>query len=90
MLALAVELNGGRLGNVTHALWAMQTLAGGAKAPKAFEYFHREIEGNNNFYTVESGQSYREVLGNSTLDVNNFLGLYEATPASAPDTRTDP
>jgi len=93
VLALAVELNGGRLGNVNPSIYllsAEQTLTGGVKAPKAFQFFHREIEGNNNFYTVEPGQAYSEVLGNSTLDVKNFLGLSFAAPAGTPNTPSNP
>ncbi|MGD0941995.1 MAG: S53 family serine peptidase [Terracidiphilus sp.] len=93
VLALAVELNGGRLGNVNpliYALSATQTLAGGVNAPKALRFFHREIEGDNNFYLVKPGQAYSEVLGNSTLDVKSFLGLSSAAPAGTPDTPSNP
>jgi subtilase family serine protease len=93
VLALAVELNGGRLGNVNpliYTLSAVQTLSGGTKAPKPLQYFHRGITGNNNFYTVSPGQAYSEVLGNSTLDVKNFLGLSFAAPAGTPDTPSNP
>jgi subtilase family serine protease len=93
VLALAVELHGGRLGNVNpliYSLSAEQTLVGGAKAPKAFQYFHRNISGNNNFYTVQPGQAYSKVLGNSTLDVKNFLQLQLAAPAGTPDTPSNP
>ena len=93
VLALAVELNGGRLGNVNpliYTLSAIQTLAGGLNAPSPLQFFHREISGNNNFYTVQPGQAYSEVLGNSTLDVKNFLGLHFAAPAGAPDTPSNP
>ncbi len=93
VLALAVELNGGRLGNVNpliYSLSAVQTLAGGANAPKDLQFFHRNINGNNNFYTVKPGQAYSEVLGNSTLDVKNFLVLQGAQPAGTPDTPSNP
>jgi subtilase family serine protease len=93
VLALAVELNGGRLGNVNpliYALSAVQTLAGGTKAPKALQYFHRNISGNNNGFAVKPGQAYSEVLGNSTLDVKNFLQLQFAAPAGAPNTPSNP
>jgi len=93
VLALAVERNGGRLGNVNPLIYALsgtQTLAGGVNAPKALRFFHREIEGNNNFYAVKPGQAYSEVLGNSTLDVKNFLGLSFAAPAGTPDTPSNP
>jgi subtilase family serine protease len=93
VLALAVELNGGRLGNVNpliYALSAVQTLAGGTKAPKALQYFHRNIAGNNNGYSVKPGQAYSEVLGNSTLDVKNFLQLQFVAPAGTPNTPSNP
>ena len=93
VLALAVELNGGRLGNVNpliYSLSAIRTLLGGTKAPKDFQYFHRNISGNNNGYTVKPGQAYSEVLGNGTLDIKNFLGIPNATPAGAPSTPSNP
>jgi subtilase family serine protease len=93
VLALAVELNHGRLGNVNpliYSLSATQTLFGGTKAPKALQFFHREIPGNNNFFKVQPGQAYSEVLGNSTLDVRNFLGLSFASPAGTPNTPSNP
>ena len=83
VLALAVELSGGRLGNVNpliYTLSAVQSLAGGVHAPKTLQFFHRGISGNNNFYTVKPGQAYSEVLGNSTLEVKNFLGLQRRLP----------
>jgi hypothetical protein len=68
----------------------LQTLFGGTKAPKSLQFFHREISGDNNFYKVKPGQAYSEVLGNSTLDVKNFLGLYFAAPAGTPNTPSNP
>ena len=93
VLALAVELNGGRLGNVNpliYALSATQTLFGGAHAPKPLQIFHRGIEGNNNAFKVSPGQAYSEVLGNSTLDVKTFLGLQRAAAAGTPNTPSNP
>jgi subtilase family serine protease len=93
VVALAVELNGGRLGNINpliYTLSAVQTLFGGAKAPQALQLFHRNIVGDNNFYKVKSGQAYSEVLGNSTLNVKNFLLLQSAPAAGAPNTPSNP
>jgi subtilase family serine protease len=93
VLALAVQLNGGRLGNVNpriYALSAIQSLFGGEHAPKPLQFFHRNISGDNNAFKVRPGQAYSEVLGNGTLDVKNFLGLHEAKPAGAPDTPSNP
>ena len=93
VLALAIQLNGGRMGNVNPLIYSLslaQTLAGGAKAPKALQFFHRDISGNNNLFTVRPGQAYSEVLGNSTLNVKNFLGLQSAAPAGTPNTLSNP
>ena len=93
VIALAIEKSGGRLGNVNpmiYELSALQTLLGGANAPASFQYFHRDISGNNNGYAVSPGQAYSEVLGNSTLDVRNFLSLQGVPAAGAPDTASNP
>jgi len=93
VLALAVELNGGRLGNVNpliYSLSAIQTLAGGTRAPQPLQYFHRGISGSNNFYSVKPGQAFSEVLGTGTLDVKNFLQLPFVAPAGTPNTPSNP
>jgi subtilase family serine protease len=93
VIALAVARSGTRLGNVNpliYGLSALQTLTGGEKAPPAFQYFHRDISGNNNGYKVRPGQAYSEVLGNSTLDIKNFLQLQFVAPAGAPGTPSNP
>ncbi len=93
VLALAVELNGGRLGNANPLIYGLslvQTVLGGQRAPKAFQYFHRDISGDNNGFKVKPGQAYSEVLGNSTLNVRNFLGLQLAPPAGPPSSPTNP
>jgi subtilase family serine protease len=93
VLALAVELNRGRLGNVNpliYSLSALQTIAGGTRAPKALQFFRRDISGDNNGYKVRPGQAYSEVLGNGTLDVKNFLLQQGAVPAGAPSTPSNP
>src|SRR6202789_985251 len=93
VLALAVELNHGRLGNVNpliYSLSALQTITGGERAPQEFQFFHCDISGNNNGFTVVPGQAYSEVLGNSTLDVKNFLQLQGAAAAGTPNTPSNP
>jgi hypothetical protein len=88
-----VELNRGRLGNVNpliYSLSAVQTLTGGTRAPKALQFFRRDISGDNNGFKVRPGQAYSEVLGNGTLDVKNFLLLQGAVAAGAPSTPSNP
>ncbi len=91
--ALAVERYGTRLGNINPLLYglsATQTLLGGAKAPQAFQYFHRNVSGDNNGFTVKPGQAYSEVLGNGTLNIRNFLLLQQSPAAGAPGTPSNP
>jgi subtilase family serine protease len=97
VLALAIEINAGRLGNVNpliYRLSKLQTITGGTNAPKPLRFFHREISGDNNFYKVKPGEAYSEVLGNGTLDVKAFLGLTLDDPsagtAGAPNTKSNP
>jgi len=93
VLALAVGEAGGRLGNVNpvfYVLSAMQTLDGGAKAPPEFQFFHRDVTGDNNPYKVKPGDAYTPVLGNGTLDVKNFLGLSLAAPSGTPNSKSNP
>jgi subtilase family serine protease len=92
VLAIAVGVNG-RMGNVNPLIYTLslaQTLAGGTRAPKSLQIFHRNISGSNAVFTVKPGQAYSEVLGNSTLDVKNFLGLPFVAPAGTPSTPTNP
>lgn len=93
VLAIEVEREGSRLGNANPLIYsrsALQTALGGANAPAAFQFFHRNVSGNNNGFTVQPGQEYSEVLGNGTLDVRNFLGLQGVAPAGAPGTASNP
>ena len=93
VVALAVEKSGGRLGNINpliYELSALQSLLGGEHAPPQAQYFHRDISGNNNGFSVSPGQAYSEVLGNSTLDVSNFLNLQGVPAAGAPGTPSNP
>lgn len=93
VLAIAVEKGGSRLGNVNPLIYrmsALQTDLGGAHAPPPFQFFHRDVSGNNNGFTVQPGQEYSEVLGNGTLDVRYFLGLQGVAPAGAPGTPSNP
>jgi subtilase family serine protease len=93
VLAHAVQLGGARLGNVNpliYSLSALQTEVGGLNAPSVLQYFHRNISGNNNGFTVVPGAAYSEVLGNSTLNVQNFLGLQFAPASGAPNTASNP
>lgn len=93
VLARAVSLYRSRQGNVNPIIYTMaakQTAQGGANAPAAFQYFHRNVSGNNNGFTVSPGQEYSKVLGTGTLNVVNFLGAQGVAPAGAPNTASNP
>jgi subtilase family serine protease len=92
VVALNVELAGTRLGNINpqiYALAALQSAASG-KTASLSQFFHRNISGNNNGYTVTPGQAYSTVLGTGTLFVKNFLQLQSAPAAGTPNTPSNP
>jgi subtilase family serine protease len=93
VLARAVSLFKSRQGNVNPIIYTMaarQTAQGGVNAPAAFQYFHRNITGNNNGFTVKPGQEYSEVLGVGTVNVLTFLQAQGLAPAGAPNTASNP
>lgn len=91
VVALTVALNGrqGNINTLFYKLSALQSSAAG-KTANLQQFFHRNISGNNNGYTVSPGQVYSPVLGNGTLFVKNFLQLQTAAAAGTPSTPTNP
>ena len=92
VVALAVELNGSRLGNINPMLYnlaALQTSASG-KSANLSQFYHRNISGNNNGYIAVPGQAYNPVIGLGTLFVKNFLQLQSAPAAGTPSTPSNP
>ncbi len=92
VIALNIEIAGGRLGNINTLLYklsALQTSASGKNA-SSVQFFRRNISGNNNGYTVSPGQAYSPVLGNGTLNVKNFLQVPSAVASGTPSTPTNP
>ena len=92
VLALEVELQGSRLGNYNNTIYhlaALQSAASGKTANLA-QFFHRNISGNNNGYTVSPGQAYSPVLGVGTVFIRNFLQIPNVAPAGTPSTPTNP
>jgi subtilase family serine protease len=91
VLALDVQLQG-RLGNVNPLIYHLASLqsAASGKTASLSQFFHRNISGNNNGYTVSPGQAYSPVLGVGTVFVKSFLGLPTVAPAGTPSTPTNP
>ncbi|HEY1576321.1 MAG TPA: S53 family serine peptidase [Terracidiphilus sp.] len=92
VLALEVELQGSRLGNANFMIYHLASLqsAASGKTANLSQFFHRNISGNNNGYTVSPGQAYSPVLGVGTVFVKTFLGIPTAAPAGTPSTPTNP
>jgi subtilase family serine protease len=85
MFALAVKLNGGRLGPMNTFIYqrsAAQIKNGGAS------FHHAAIHGNNGVYTV--APPYDLVIGNGTLDVRQFLEIAKLPAAGIPNTPSNP
>jgi subtilase family serine protease len=83
-----------RLGNVNYYLYAMgaiQSLAGGAAAPSALRFYHRNIPGNDGLSKGGSpSQNYDYIYGNGSPDVRKLFGLTAFPPAGIPQTPSNP
>jgi subtilase family serine protease len=92
VLALEVELQGSRLGNYNNTIYHLATLQSNAsgKTANLSQFFHRNISGNNNGYTVSPGQAYSPVLGVGTVFIKTFLGIPNVAPAGTPGTPSNP
>jgi subtilase family serine protease len=83
-----------RLGNVNYylyALGAIQALAGGAAAPSAQRFYHRNIPGNDGLFNGGfPSQNYDYIYGNGSPDVRKLFGLTAFPPAGIPQTPSNP
>ena len=83
-----------RMGNVNYFLYAagaLQTLAGGTKAPAAFQFYHRNNPGFNGVYYDDfPSYNYNYVYGNGSPDVRKLFGLTRFPAAGVPQTATNP
>jgi subtilase family serine protease len=83
-----------RVGNVNYYLYAsaaLQTLAGGAKAPSALQFYHRANPGFNGVYYDDfPSDNYNYVYGNGSPDVRKLFGLTHYPAAGVPQTSTNP
>jgi subtilase family serine protease len=83
----------GRVGNINPLLYmlsAQQAAAGGPLAPSNLQFFHRRIQGFSGFWGNDTDLTYSYVLGVGTPNVQNLLGLSNATPAGNPATPSNP
>ena len=83
-----------RMGNVNYFLYAagaLQTLAGGTKAPAALQFYHRNNPGYNGVvYDDFPSYNYNYVYGNGSPDVRKLFGLTRYPAAGVPQTATNP
>ena len=83
-----------RMGNVNYYLYAsgaLQTLAGGKKAPSSLQFYHRANPGFNGVYYDDfPSYNYNYVYGNGSPDVRKLFGLTRYPAAGAPQTPTNP
>ncbi len=83
-----------RLGNANYVLYAagaLQTLAGGDKAPSFMQFFHRNNPGYNGvYYDSFPSYNYNYVYGNGSPDVRKLFGMTGYPAAGVPQTATNP
>ena len=83
-----------RMGNANYYIYAMgalQTLAGGTKAPAWLQFYHRNNPGYNGVAPDSfPSYNYNYVYGNGSPDVRKLFGLTQYAPAGVPQTTTNP
>jgi subtilase family serine protease len=83
-----------RMGNVNYFLYAagaLQTLAGGTRAPAALQFYHRNNPGFNGVYYDDfPSYNYNYVYGNGSPDVRKLFGMTHFPAAGVPQTATNP
>lgn len=83
-----------RQGNVNYYLYAMgalQSLAGGVNAPKALQFYHRNIPGFDGYYNGgKPSFNYDYIYGQGSPDVRKLFGLEGYPAAGVPQTSTNP
>jgi subtilase family serine protease len=83
-----------RMGNVNfylYTLGALQTAAGGTKAPAALQFYHRANPGFNGVYNGDfPSYDYNYIYGNGSPDVRKLFGLTHFPAAGVPQTTSNP
>jgi subtilase family serine protease len=82
-----------RQGNVNYLLYAagaLQTLAGGTKAPAALQFYRRNIPGNDGYWNANHpSYNYNYIYGNGSPDVRKLFG-FRGAAAGLPQTPSNP
>jgi subtilase family serine protease len=85
LMALKIERFGTRLGNENYDIYSLGVLQ---KNGFPLNIFHTDIAGDNGFHTTSS--EYNRVLGNGTLNGDNFLLAPVVPVAGTPQTPSNP
>jgi subtilase family serine protease len=83
-----------RQGNVNYFLYAQganQSLFGGVRAPAEFQFYHRNIPGNDGYWNAGFPSfNYDYIYGNGSPDVRKLFGLEHYPAAGLPQTPSNP
>ena len=83
-----------RQGNVNYFLYAqgaIQSLFGGVRAPAEFQFYHRNIPGNDGYWNAGfPSYNYDYIYGNGSPDVRKLFGLKNYPAAGLPQTPSNP
>ncbi|MEP6549486.1 MAG: protease pro-enzyme activation domain-containing protein [Gammaproteobacteria bacterium] len=83
-----------RQGNINYFLYAagaLQTLAGGVHAPASFQFYRRNIPGNDGLWDASyPSYNYNYIYGNGSPDVRKLFGLKGFPAAGLPQTPSNP
>ena len=83
-----------RLGNVNYYLYALAALQnrnGGASAPSALQFYHRNIPGFDGYWSGnQPNQNYDYIYGNGSPDVRKLFGMTAYPAAGTPQTPGNP
>jgi subtilase family serine protease len=93
-LALYMQKVGHRVGNINpylYAFGAIQTVAGGTRAPAALQFYRRNIPGFDGAYRdTYPSVNYNYIYGNGSPDIRKLFGFTNFQPAGVPRTPSNP
>lgn len=90
-LALLVQFQGGRLGNVNTFLYTQAKAQNTATGPQpAIQPYHRNNPGFDGVYGTDFPTKYNYIYGNGSPDIRALFNMDKIGPAGVPQTPTNP
>ncbi len=90
-LALLVQYQGGRLGNVNNFLYAQAKAQNKATGPQpAIQPYHRNNPGFDGVYGTDFPVKYNYIYGNGSPDIRALFNMEKIGPAGVPQTPSNP